>query len=225
MEPLNNLLAMLNLQFRYRFEAAHRFLVSPSLPCRTPHGHSWHATLVIGFVGKSLNEHGMAISFEEVKSEWKQLVTKTLDHSFFHHWQDPLVEHLKVIHPESRLLPFPNDPTTELLGLLLFSKMETVFQKFPKSLGLTVETIKVEETPSNCVSIHRPFFLDARTSQWRNFDGWWNSTDIQDRSIKYDSSVAAPYRPLESEPSIPRQKHEGSKTGLPPESGESPVAQ
>lgn len=172
---------MLSFSFRYRFEAAHRFLESPSLPCQTPHGHSWHATLGLEFRGSHLDKNAMATPFEEVKKDWKKLLSDTLDHSFFHHWQDPLADSILKVHPEARLLPFPGDPTTELIGLLLFSKMDTIFGKIGLEKSMKVSSIKVEETPSNCVTLSSDFYQKSKES-FSNFNGWWNNTELNSRS-------------------------------------------
>jgi len=174
---------MLKLRFRYRFEAAHRFLVSPSLPCRTPHGHSWHGTLVVSYPKEQLNQNSMSLPFEDVKLDWKRLLNETLDHSFFHHWKDPLIPSLIQVHPESRLLPFPGDPTTELLGVLLFAKMRTIFSKKSFRSMAKVHEIIIEETPSNSVVISKEFFEGAQKSL-NSFEGWWNSTLIEERTLK-----------------------------------------
>ena len=174
---------MLKLRFRYRFEAAHRFFVGPSIPCRTPHGHSWYATLTVAFMGESLDQNAMALPFEKLKKDWKALVDTTLDHSFFHHHQDPLVPALLKVHPEARLLPFPGDPTTELLGLLLFEKMQTIFSRLDDKRLVQVHEILVEETPTNSIAISKEFYELSR-STYKESDGWWNKPDVNDRSFK-----------------------------------------
>lgn len=175
-------LAMLNLRFRYRFEAAHRFLKSSSIPCMTPHGHSWHGTLQLKYLGHELNENAMAVNFSEIKGDWRRLLTETLDHSYLHNWQDPVVAVLKESHPEARLLPFPADPTTELLSVLLFHKMETLFAKSAYKKQLQVDAILIEETQTNQILCGRDFY-QQQIRHYKDFHGWWMETTIDDRSL------------------------------------------
>ena len=146
------------VEFRYRFEAAHRFLKSDSKPCMTPHGHSWYVTLALEFIGAHLNSSGMTVEFSKIKGDWKNLVHGTLDHSYLHNIKDPIVEVLDQQQGcEARLLPFPGDPTTEVIALFLFNKMETIINASEHSKLVRVHAIHLEETPTNKIICHRPF--------------------------------------------------------------------
>lgn len=176
----------MEIEFRYRFEAAHRFLKTDSKPCMTPHGHTWHASLGLLFIGNSLNSSQMTVEFSDIKKDWKKLVQNTLDHSYLHNFQDPIVEVLKNEEVPTRLLPFPGDPTTELIALLLFNKMETVLQNSSLKKIIQVSSITVEETPTNKVRCSRQFFSDE-ISNFKNYDGWWNNNQLEDRSFVHPS--------------------------------------
>ncbi len=169
------------LEFSYRFEAAHRFLNSASVPCMTPHGHTWYATLGIEFLGNQLNRNEMTQEFTQLKKQWKTLVTDVLDHSYLHNINDPIVEVLKSETKAPRLLPFPNDPTTEAISLFLFNKMDLVFSQSDKSETFRVSFIKIQETPTNSLHCTRDFFLSQKESIYKNA-GWWTETDIESRS-------------------------------------------
>ena len=173
---------MLKTSFRYRFEAAHRFLGSASKACTTPHGHTWYATLSLKFTGSSLNSNAMTADFALLKKPWRELLQNTFDHSYLHHWQDPLVEALKSCQPDARLVPFPEDPTTEMVAIFLFHKMDQIFRASPMKDLVSVESIKVEETETNHVECQRDFYLQE-IERYKNFTGWWNSENTDDRSF------------------------------------------
>lgn len=171
------------LKFRYRFEAAHRFLKADSLACMTPHGHSWHATLALRFKGSDLNDAQMTAEFSKLKQDWKVFVDQCLDHSYLHNINDPVAEVLKNTQAQCRLLPFPGDPTTEVIALFIFNKMETCLQNGPFSELFEVAEIYLEETPTNSIACDREFYLKQIPS-FKQWTGWWNKTDLMDRGIE-----------------------------------------
>lgn len=172
----------MNLEFRYRFEAAHRFLKSESIPCMTPHGHTWYATMGVSFKGSTLNSSQMTVEFSEVKKEWKNLIQETFDHSYMHNINDPVVEILKQGNNKPRLMPFPGDPTTEMISLFMFNKMETIIQSSSFKDKVEVEFIKLEETPTNSIVCKRDFYT-SEINQFKDQKGWWTSSDPLDRSF------------------------------------------
>lgn len=170
------------VEFRYRFEAAHRFLNSDSKACMTPHGHTWHATLGLSFIGEKLNSSQMTVEFSEIKKDWKNLIQNTFDHSYMHNINDPIVEVLKAGKDEPRLIPFPGDPTTELIAVFLFNKMDQIIENSLYKDLIKVQSIQIEETPTNKITCSREFFT-KQISQYQKYQGWWNSSDIKDRSF------------------------------------------
>ena len=172
----------MNIEFRYRFEAAHRFLNSDSIACMTPHGHSWHATLGLQYLGKKLNNSQMTVEFSVLKKHWKELIQQTFDHSYMHHYNDPIVEILKNGTASPRLIPFPGDPTTEMISLLMFHKMETIIQQSDFKDLVQVAFIKIDETPTNSITCQRDFYIDEIGSL-REVKAWWTSPVAEDRSF------------------------------------------
>lgn len=172
----------MKIEFRYRFEAAHRFLKSDSKACMTPHGHTWHATLGLSFIGSELNSSQMTVEFSELKKHWKQLIQGTFDHSYMHNINDPIVEVLRGDSSEYRLIPFPGDPTTELIALFLFQKMNILINQSNLKNSVQVDSIAVEETPTNKIICDRDFFI-KEFSRYKSHQGWWNSSEIADRSF------------------------------------------
>lgn len=172
----------MNLEFTYRFEAAHRFLNSDSVPCMTPHGHTWYATLSVGFTGAQLNSSQMSVEFSQVKQQWKQLIQDTFDHSYMHNFNDPIVEVLHSTGTQTRLLPFPGDPTTELISLFMFNKIETLLMASSFADLVTTQAIKLQETPTNTIICDRDFYLSQKESINKD-SGWWQTSNIEDRSF------------------------------------------
>ncbi len=176
------------LKFRYRFEAAHRFLSANAPSCQTPHGHTWYATAIFRFPeSESLDRFAMAAEFGEVKKQWKKFISEVADHSYFHHEKDPIVQTLLRDTPNARLLPFPTDPTTEMIAGLFALKLQCMHKaQLPRS-KVEVVGVHVQETPTN--SILFKFAADGSPPLWlkgqlNNHRGWWNSSATDDRSIK-----------------------------------------
>lgn len=170
---------MLELEFQYRFESAHRFLKSTS-KCTTPHGHSYQIRLSLEAKENRLDERGMLEDFSVLKKDWRLFVDETLDHSFFHHFQDPLASFLVELMDDPRLLAFPADPTTELFTALCFQKALRLFQT-PK---LTVKEVYIEETATNKVRCSPKAYEELR-AQYKldEAKSWWNTSDALDRSF------------------------------------------
>ncbi len=173
----------MKIEFTYRFEAAHRFLNSDSKACMTPHGHSWYASLVLGFKGQSLNSSQMTVEFSALKKEWRHLIQNTFDHSYMHNFNDPVIEVLQKGEISPRLIPFPGDPTTEIIAVFLFHKMKTILKNSTHQSLIDVHAIILNETPTNKIICERDFY-QSQITQYSGFDGWWNSTHVDDRSFR-----------------------------------------
>ncbi len=171
----------MKLQFRYRFEAAHRFLSSSSLPCKTPHGHSWYATMTVAFKSKVLNDNQMSVEFSAIKTHWKNLIDQTFDHSYMHHHKDPVAELLIKETPSPRLVSFPGDPTTELISLLMFHKMKLIIDQAEFSDLVEIHQIAIEETPTNTVVCDKDFYTTSFAA-FSHIDGWWSTSEIKNHS-------------------------------------------
>lgn len=167
------------LKFRYRFESAHRFTSSAAPSCRTPHGHTWYATAIFKMTSKDLDRSAMAAEFNSIKRAWKTFITETVDHSFMHNSNDPLIPHMKAIIPDARLLSFPEDPTTELIAGLFALKLKAMHE----TTGITAVMpagVHIQETPTNSITFR--FDRDGGTPTWlkKKTDGrsgWWTNAD------------------------------------------------
>lgn len=173
----------MKIEFTYRFEAAHRFLQSSSIPCMTPHGHTWYASLVLNYIAPGLNASQMSVEFSVLKKHFKQLIQETFDHSYMHNRNDPVVEVLRREGHEPRLLPFPGDPTTELIALFLFHKMSVLLTSAQLQEQVEVDSVILQETPTNKIHMDKEFYQSEIKNQ-QQFEGWWTSADIRDRSLR-----------------------------------------
>lgn len=161
----------MELSFRYRFEAAHRF-TDASSKCSTPHGHSWWVTLNLSHKASDINlDNNFAVDFSDLKKEWKIFVDEELDHHFFVNSKDPLIPALTALDSNLRIKKTPGDPTTEVLSSIFFKKAENIFKD---SNIIKVESILLEETPTNSVRVFKEDveqFLGRIESLDKN---WWS---------------------------------------------------
>lgn len=184
----------MELKFRYRFEAAHRFVNSASVQCMTPHGHTWHATLHLEAKRNELDENDMVAEFSQLKSYWKKLITEVFDHSYMCNEEDALIPVLKTTHSECRLLVFPGDPTTELISVMMFAKMQNYVQNSEIRHFVRITGINIEETPTNSLTCDREFYEEC-INQYHRPDNWWNSLDVYDRSFSHiEKNVVTDFR-------------------------------
>lgn len=134
----------MELKFRYRFEAAHRF-VSGDSKCSTPHGHTWYATLFFHVSTPKLNEHEMISEFATLKTKWKKFIDEDVDHSFFYNEKDPLLPALRDFVPHFRGISFPGEPTTEMVAALFLKRALYLY----KDAAHRPTGLLIEETPTN----------------------------------------------------------------------------
>ena len=161
----------MELKFRYRFEAAHRF-TDASSKCSTPHGHSWWVTLSLSHNVAAIDlERNFAIDFTDLKKEWRKFIDEELDHHFFVNSKDPLLKALNLLGQSLRIKETPGDPTTELLASIFFKKAENIFKK---NNIINVQSVLLEETPTNSVKVSKEdsaHFLGKVATQETN---WWS---------------------------------------------------
>ncbi len=178
------------LTFNYRFEAAHRFTNSCAESCATPHGHTWYAKAIFEAPETSLGSDDMALEFAHLKRAWKTFIQETADHSFMHHHADPILPALRAAIPLFRGLPFPGDPTTELVASLFFSKLrsmhEELIRKMPSARALRPVAVVIRETPTNSITYRARHFesstlLKRYAAEWR---AWWQDSDPTARHLE-----------------------------------------
>jgi len=179
------------LTFNYRFESAHRFTQSCEDSCATPHGHTWKAKAVFEIPAATLGSDDMVTEFSILKRCWKKFIQDTADHSFFHHHEDPLLSAMREFIPKFRGLPFPGDPTTELIAVLFFAKLRVMHEQLRSTLPQDVSlpepvSVVIRETPTNSVIFRvrdkAGISLLERLDQ--KFEGWWQLPDPEARHLR-----------------------------------------
>lgn len=178
------------LAFRYRFEAAHRLTLSCEDSCATPHGHTWYAEASFAAEADRLGDDDMVMEFAKLKSAWKKFIMETADHSFMHHFEDPILGALREYIPKFRGLPFPGDPTTEMIAALFFSKLKVMHEDLRARLGegaIWPEPVEVliQETPTNQIQF-RSYGggLKLLEKLEREYEGWWQVADPSSRLLR-----------------------------------------
>lgn len=162
-------------EFKYRFEAAHRLTSAESKMCQTPHGHTWYATLKLKAEVGELDNANMVVEFQKTKKNWKKFIKETVDHSFLVNQDDVILPALKESIEGLRAIPFPGDPTTEMIAILFLRKA----QKLVVEKGLSAHSILIEETPVNSVEVaaDSPIFVNTlKRLEDCSKEVWWESS-------------------------------------------------
>jgi 6-pyruvoyl-tetrahydropterin synthase len=177
------------LSFKYRFEAAHRFTKSCADSCATPHGHTWFAEAHFGAPETCLTHEDMLLEFSQLKGAWKTFIQQTVDHSFLHHYEDPILPALLKFIPKFRGLPFPGDPTTEMVAALFYSKLCSMHKEMNKELaeGVLIKpmAVYIQETPTNSMTFRPPLTGTSKLLEQidSKFEGWWQTPEPSDRRL------------------------------------------
>jgi len=151
---------MAALEFSRRYAMAHRLLADADSKCIVPHGHN--ETVTIRLEPKTRFRFGGAnalASFDTLKRRWHGWIDGAVDHSFHLNQDDPLIGFFRAHEPArlARIMSFVGDPTTEALAACFWLKLSTFLAA--DELPFTVGEVRVEETPTNTVSLTR---FDAR---------------------------------------------------------------
>lgn len=139
---------MYRLEIEHNAEAAHRFFLTECSPkCHSIHGHSWQVILTLR--AEKLNQQGMVVEFGELKAAWRSWLDTYLDHSLMLHQNDPMVQAVLSVNPQSRLFLTPEDPTTENVARLLYEQAKVMLQALGCGPTVQVERVRLEETRVN----------------------------------------------------------------------------
>lgn len=149
---------MAQIRFTRRFSMAHRLYSQQSSNCFTPHGHNEfvHVTLSQKAGAARAVQWGSAncaAPFLALKKPWHTFVDDALDHAFQLSASDPLISYFQAHEPAvvPRLLVVPGDPTTEVVGLALLSKLQAFLAVHADDFECT--RLELEETPTNAVIV------------------------------------------------------------------------
>ncbi len=144
------------LEFSRRYAMAHRLIADPHSKCATPHGHNEIVTVRLAATAPLIVGGANHLArFEDVKGRWHAWIDGHVDHALQLGEADPLIGYFRAHEPArlARLLVTPGDPTTEILAACFFLKLETFLAA--DGLPFAVETVRVEETPTNAVIASR----------------------------------------------------------------------
>lgn len=132
---------------QFKFELAHRLVTSYSVKCKSLHGHSYLAELVLET--EYLNEDGMVMDFGEVKDKFAHLID-AWDHSYMFYAKDPLAHHYKAMLQVEplRMIEVDYNPTAENMAYHLF--------RAAVELNLPVKEVRVQETKTGWATSSRP---------------------------------------------------------------------
>jgi 6-pyruvoyltetrahydropterin/6-carboxytetrahydropterin synthase len=140
------------LEFSRRYAMAHRLIADPQSKCATPHGHNEIVTVRLAATAPlSMGGANHLARFEDVKGRWHAWIDGHVDHALQLGEADPLIGYFRAHEPErlARLLVTPGDPTTEALAACFYLKLTAFLAA--DGLPFAVESVRVEETPTNAV--------------------------------------------------------------------------
>jgi 6-pyruvoyltetrahydropterin/6-carboxytetrahydropterin synthase len=150
------------LEFTRRYAMAHRLLAHPRDKCATPHGHNELVTVRLApLAALSLTGDARLANFADVKRRWHGWIDGAVDHAFQVNAADPLIGYFRAHEPDrlERLMVFPGDPTTEALAVAFALKCEAFLSD--ARLPFALESVRIEETPTNAVEISAQVARDA----------------------------------------------------------------
>lgn len=176
---------MLEIQFRRKFEAAHRFIEGENRGsvCGQPHGHTWFITVTLGSkVPKTLNfSTNTLVPFEKAKKKWHQWIDTCVDHSFMFNSKDALLEFMLKDNPNGRHLIMPGDPTTEMVAMTFMSKFDCFLKEVDPNLYCS--SVVIDETQTNTIRFSGNPQEHLPQSQ-NPSDFWWNRADLSINDLK-----------------------------------------
>jgi 6-pyruvoyltetrahydropterin/6-carboxytetrahydropterin synthase len=132
--------------------------------CRFPHGHTRVIEVVVA--SERLDENDMVLDFKALKLAVNGYINR-LDHAMALNSNDPLLDAIRKVHPESVLVFKDTDPTTEVIAKDLFDYVDAVLKtgftgESDSSItygikpgAVTLERIRVSETPSSWAEFAR----------------------------------------------------------------------
>lgn len=168
---------MAALEFTRRYAMAHRLLADPTSKCIVPHGHN--ETVTVRLAPREAFRFGGSNSlaaFEDVKARWHGWIDGAVDHAFQLNDNDPLIGFFRETEPGrlARIMTFEGDPTTEALAAVFWLKLRAFLEA--ERLPYAVESVRVEETPTNAVVLTRESFDPAQCGLGGN--SWPHRADM-----------------------------------------------
>jgi 6-pyruvoyltetrahydropterin/6-carboxytetrahydropterin synthase len=181
---------MAALEFSRRYAMAHRLLADPLSKCAIPHGHNEIVTVRLAPHARfRFGGMNAAAPFDAVKGRWRAWIDDHVDHALMLNESDPLIAHFQTHEPHQlkRIMTFPGDPTTEALAAAFFLKLSAFLAR--DELPFSVDEIRVEETPTNTVSLSEREFDPIECGLPR--DAWPRRADMSINEFGADSGPSA----------------------------------
>lgn len=141
----------------FTVESGHMLSKHPER-CRFPHGHTRRIEVVV--TSETLDANDMVLDFKALKLAVAEYIER-LDHAMAVNSNDPMLEAIKQVHPDSLIVFENTDPTTEVLAKNVFdyiskvlregfsgeAKSGIVYSILPNAVSL--ERVRVWETPGS----------------------------------------------------------------------------
>jgi len=138
---------------------AHRLITDPHGKCAVPHGHDEIVRVRLAPRAKfRFGGANAAAPFARIKGRWHGFIDSAVDHAFQLNAADPLLGFFRTQEPSRlpRLMVFDGDPTTEALAAAFWLKLAAFVAA--DDLPFTIDSVRVEETPTNAVIVTRESF-------------------------------------------------------------------
>ncbi len=168
---------MAALEFTRRYAMAHRLLADPNSKCIVPHGHNEFVTVRLAPTTRFRFGGANALApFEQLKARWHGWIDGAVDHALQLNKADPLIVYFRDHEPARlpRIMTFEGDPTTEALAAAFWLKLSAFLDA--EGLPFTVESVRVEETPTNTAVLTRDLFDPAHCGLGEN--AWPRRADM-----------------------------------------------
>jgi 6-pyruvoyltetrahydropterin/6-carboxytetrahydropterin synthase len=162
---------MAALEFTRRYAMAHRLLATQTDNCAIPHGHNEFVTVRLEPEQRfRFSATNSVAPFEAVKRRWHHWIDEAVDHSLHLGENDPLIGYFRDNEPARlrQIMTFQGDPTTEALAACFWLKLAAFIAA--DRLPFQLRELRIEETPTNTVSITRENFdpgaCNLRAGAW-----------------------------------------------------------
>lgn len=142
---------------KFTVESGH-MLSKHSERCRFPHGHTRHIEVVVSC--ETLDANDMVLDFSALKLAVAEYVNR-LDHAMAVNSNDPMLDAIRQVHPDSLIVFEDTDPTTEVMAKDLYDYVERILRSGFSGLSksghrytippstVQLERVRVWETPTS----------------------------------------------------------------------------
>jgi len=137
---------MYRLAKQFTFSMGHR-LSKHKGSCKNFHGHNY--IVEIGVKSKTLNSNGMIIDFGDLKRIVLEFIEK-FDHALMVNKVDyELIQRMKEILPELKVVETPFEPTAENMAKVLY---DSIGWELKNLLGISIDYVDIYETDTSRAS-------------------------------------------------------------------------